>query len=83
MRNENCIWYLVLSIKYKKLKTQMANGKYHSVGADPCVRPSKGPCLPYLKPLIGSTHGSTPTSSLSASWRIAICDLSLFIVFEF
>jgi len=27
MRKENCIWYLVLSIKYKKLKTQMANGK--------------------------------------------------------
>jgi hypothetical protein len=41
------------------------HGKYNSVGADPCVRPSKGPYLPYLKPLIGSTHGSTPTNSLA------------------
>jgi len=27
MRNENCILYLVSSIKHKELKSQMANGK--------------------------------------------------------
>jgi len=54
----------------------MANGKYNSVGADPCVRPSKGPYLPYLKPLIGSTHGSTPTNSFE------FCDLTFEFIFR-
>ena len=54
----------------QKAKVKIQNCKYNSVGADPCVRPSKGPCCLF------KTINRVDTWVDPYKYSFAFCDLT-------